>query len=104
MKIINAEAASQHGATVKFILNDTAIIFFPATQQHRDVKIYGLSYEDDYLGNAVAGLLTDEKVEVRFHKEYPDGRIQQIWHQLRAMPELTELVSRKFYYQGREIL
>ena len=33
---------------LKFILNENGILFFSTSQQHRDSKIDGLSYEDDY--------------------------------------------------------
>ncbi len=91
------------GGTVKFILDETAIVFFPAAQQHREVKVAGVSYEDDYRGNAVAGLVTPERVEIRFHRDYSDERIRSLWRQVRS---LTELAGAKFgtvYYQGREI-
>jgi len=38
-------------------MNEESAAFFPVSQQHRDVKICGLSYEDDYRGNAFAGLI-----------------------------------------------
>ncbi len=107
MKVANAEllqhALAQNGEIVKFILNDTAVVFFAAGQQHRDIKAQGLSYEDDYHGNAVAGLVTPNRVEIRYHARYSDERIRTIWSRLRALPELAALGSRKLFYQGREI-
>ena len=90
--------------TVKFIMNDTGIVFFPVGQQHRDVKVSNLiSYEDDYRGNAVAGLVTPDRIEIRFHRDYSDERIRTLWFQVRSAPELPNLESRKLYYQGREM-
>ena len=45
MHVINADLLDHPQGTVKFILNDRGIYFFPATQQHRDSKVQGLSYE-----------------------------------------------------------
>lgn len=76
MKIINSEllrtALTANGPTVKFVMNECAIAFFSVSQQHRDVIPEGLSYEDDYRGNAVAGLIVSGKPEIRFHSAYSD--------------------------------
>ena len=88
---------------MKFILGDTAIVFLPVTQQHRDVKSHGLSYEDDYRGNAVAGLVTPEGAEIRFHSTYSDERIRTIWTKLRTLPEFSDARLGRLVYQGREI-
>jgi len=108
MHIINGDlvrrALDHKGESVKFILGDRAVVFFPATQQHREIKTQGLSYEDDYQGNAVAGLLTSGRVEIRFHARYSEGRIRAIWSRLRARPEFAGIEPGKVYYQGREII
>lgn len=107
MEIINLtilkQALASDGATVKFILGDNVIIFFPGTQQHRDIKSHGLSYEDDYRGNAAAGLVTPNGVEIRFHKAYSDERIRAIWSKLRGLPDFSHTRLQHVTYQGREI-
>ncbi len=90
MHIINANLLYQAQGTLKFILNDHGIYFFPATQQHRDSKTHGMSYEDDYRGNAVAGLVLPDRVEIRFHQAFPDERIRAIWRSGLASPELAK--------------
>jgi len=103
MHIINADLLNQPAGTVKFILNDAGIVFFPATQQHRDVKSHGLNYEDEYRGNAVAGTVLAERVEIRFHKAFSDDRIRAIWRGVLMRPELAKAGFGRLYYQGREI-
>ncbi len=103
MNVINADLVDPAHGTVKFILNDTVIYFFPAAQQHRDSKSHGLSYEDDYRGNAVAGLVMPERVEIRFHKAFSDDRIRTIWRNVLASTELANVKFGSLYYQGREI-
>ena len=107
MEIIHPELLLQtlavQGSSVKFILADSAIVFLPVTQQHRDVKSHGLSYEDDYRGNAVAGLITPAGAEIRFHKQYSDEHIRAIWSKLRALPEFADARLSRLLYQGREI-
>jgi len=104
MFVIGAELLKEiQGRSVKFILNESGIAFFPATQQHRHVKIRGLSYEDDYRGNAVAGLITQERIEIRFHRAFSDQRIRSIWSRLLMTPEVAKAGLGPLYYQGREI-
>ena len=104
MHVINANLLDQAQGTLKFILNDSGIYFFPATQQHRDTKSHGLNYEDDYRGNAVAGLVMPDHVEIRFHSAFSDDRIRSIWSRVLMIPEIPKTGLGKLYYQGREIL
>ena len=104
MRVINADLLDQATGSLKFILNDSGIIFFPATQQHRDTKSHGLSYEDDYRGNAVAGIVMSDRVEIRFHKAFSDNRIRSIWRTALSSPELASARLAQLYYQGREIV
>ena len=107
MQIINPELLNEtlggKSSNVKFILNDVGLVFFPVSQQHRDVKTNGLSYEDEYKGNAVAGLVTSNGVEIRFHKAYSDERIHSLWLKVRALSGFENPLLGKLAYQGREI-
>jgi hypothetical protein len=84
-------------------LNEAAIVFIAAGQQHREVKLPSLSYEDDYEGNAVAGQVTPQRVEIRWHPAYSDERIRILWRLVRSLPELANAKFGTVYYQGREI-
>ena len=88
---------------LKFVLNENGILFFPTSQQHRDSKIDGLSYEDDYRGNAVAGLITFQHVEIRFHSAFSDDRIRNLWLRVLGISEVAKAELGPLYYQGREI-
>ena len=103
MRVFNSELLEHAQGTVKFILNDSGIYFFPAAQQHRDTKAHGLSYEDEYRGNAVAGLVMPGRVEIRFHKAFSDERIRSLWRGVLASPELAKARLGQLYYQGREM-
>jgi len=37
-------------------MNEIGILIFPASAQHATVKADGISYEDDYKGNALAAV------------------------------------------------
>ncbi len=97
------ESSAQQGLSVKFILNDSAILFFPASQQHNSVKVHGLSYEDDYRGNALAGIFAPDHIEIRFHRDFTDERVRNIWSQVCAQAELGFLKNWPVYYQGRKL-
>jgi hypothetical protein len=103
MEVLNAPLLKTLPVTLKFVMNDSAIAFFSVTQQHRDIKPAGLSYEDDYKGNAVAGMITGGRVEIRFHRHYSDERIRNIWRRVLASPQIAKTVHGRLYYQGREI-
>jgi len=102
MHVIGAHLLEK-SRSLKFILNDSGILFFPASQQHRDTKIEGLSYEDDYRGNAVAGIISEQRVEIRFHSAFSDERIRNLWLRVLAIPEVARARPGQLYYQGREI-
>lgn len=89
---------------LKFLLNDSGILFFPTSLQHREVKAPGLSYEDDYAGNALAGIITPDRVELRYHKAFSDERIRDLWTKVLKIPAVTQAKLGRAYYQGREIL
>ena len=103
MQALFGELLKQRQGTLKFLLNESAIAFFPVTQQHRDLKVAGLSYEDDYRGNALAGLITLERVEIRFHAAFSDDRVKAIWTQVLKLPEVAPVQLGPLHYQGRVI-
>jgi hypothetical protein len=103
MRVINAELLRERRGSVKFLLNDSVIAFFLVAQQHRDVKWETLSYEDDYRGNALAGLVTPERVEIRFHSAFSDERLKILWLRVLTLPEIAAAKLGKLYYQGRDI-
>lgn len=96
-------ALAPNGPTTKFIMNENGIAFFPVSLQHRDVKFAGLSYEDDYLGNAVAGMIVQGRAEIRFHSAFSDERIRNLWLQVLAAPECAGLPLGRPTYQNRPI-
>ena len=104
MHATGVDLLKEKNRNLKFILNDSAIIFFPVNQQHRDIKMDGLSYEDDYRGNAVAGLVMPGRIEIRFHRAYSDERMRNIWSRVLKIPEVVSAGLGPVYYQGREIL
>ena len=89
------------GYFVKCVLNSSAAVFFPGTIQHRDVKQEGVSYEDDYRGNAMAATITPGMIDVRFHQAFADGVVKEIFGRLLALPEMSWARGFTVRYQGR---
>lgn len=52
---------------IKAIFNNVGILLFPSSNQHREQKAIGLSYEDDSRGNALAAIIRLNAIEVRRH-------------------------------------
>jgi len=107
MKVFHEEllrqAAEPNGGMIKFLLNEQGLAFLPVTQQHREVKWPGISYADDYQGNALAGVFQNGKAEIRFHQAFTDERVKKLWRQAEAaLPQLAELVQ-NVGYQGRPV-
>lgn len=91
---------------LKAILNDSddlSVAFFSAHSQHREMKIGGLSYEDDYRGNALAAMVSRGKLEIRFHKAFPDSRVRELIQRIKSHPDLESLRDYAVTYQGRAL-
>ncbi len=106
MLVLGAEILSQWLSSGtpfagKVIFNQRGAIFFSVSRQHRDMKADGVSYEDDYKGNALAAMLAPGKIEIRFHKSYTDGVVASIVAELVGQPELRALRGWSVTYQGR---
>lgn len=87
----------------KCILNQSAAIFFPGAIQHRDIKQLGVSYEDDYRGNALAATITPQRIDIRFHKDYSDDAVLAIFTRLLKAQEMSWARDYSIAYQGRTL-
>ena len=98
-------ALSQDGYFVKFIASGSAAHFFLGSIQHRDAKMPGLSYEDDYQGNAVAGTISNGIIDVRYHEQYPPERISQVMGAIVGHPHVGGVLDDlRIRYQGRPVI
>ena len=98
-----AKEIASDGYFVKCIVNSSTAVFFPGSIQHRDVKRLGVSYEDDYRGNAMAATITPGRIDVRFHKNYPDDMVRSIFSRLLDIPEMDWAADFSIRYQGRNL-
>jgi len=96
---LKAEPLRQH----KAVLNETGILIFPASTQHATMKADGISYEDDYKGNALAAVFDARKFEIRWHSEFSEERVRLLLKIFGASPELSFLRAQSVTYQGKTI-
>ena len=89
--------------SIKMVFNASGAILFPASEQHRDQKSARLSYEDDYEGNALAAVLCNGQIEVRYHRDFNDAQISRLIDLLADQPELGIFRDWRVLYQGREL-
>lgn len=93
----------QGGFFFKAILNESGALFFPGSAQHRDMKVSGISYEDDYVGNAVAVTFTPGRADIRYHKAFSDQRIGTVIQTLLYQPQMDWAKPFQIFYQGRPL-
>ncbi len=97
------EAALADGRSLKAVLNEQGIVFFPVSQEHRASGAAGIWYADDYKGNALAAMITGGRIEIRYHRAFSDQRVAKLMRSLRDQPELTALGGLGVTYQGRAV-
>ena len=88
---------------IKAIGNESGIALFPEATQHRDMKVGGLSYEDDYAGNALALTIVPGSIEIRYHEKFTEARVRLIAERLKLLPDLDWLAEFAVRYQGKAI-
>ncbi len=87
----------------KVVINEQGAVFGPVSSQHRDLKAEGISYADDYKGNALAAMLGPGRIEVRFHKAFSDDDVGRLIRALSAESNLGFLREWRATYQGRTL-
>lgn len=87
----------------KMVINEHGAVFGPVSTQHRDLKAGGISYADDYKGNALAAMLAPGKIEVRYHKAFTDEDVARLLRALLDEPSLGSLRDWQATYQGRPL-
>jgi hypothetical protein len=85
------------------VFNENGAIFFRVNEQHCNQKAEGISYEDNYKGNALAAMLASGKVEIRYHQQFSDNRVASIVASLMEQPRLSFMKGWQVTYQGRAL-
>ena len=87
----------------KMVFNSHGAIFFPVSSEHRDQSGPGIKYQDNYKGNALAAMVSNGKIEVRYHREFSDAEVAEMLAGLLAIDSLSCLRGSTLTYQGRTI-
>lgn len=93
----------QPGYFFKAIINDSGVVFFSGKTQHSSVKINGLSYEDDYKGNALAAVISNNRIEIRNHRDFDLPHVESIIKALFQDQEIECLNGFSVTYRGQTI-
>jgi len=99
-----ASVVNERCFEAKAVVNSNGIIVFPQTQQHRDVTAEGISYEDNYVGNALAVMIRPGAFEIRYHKAFTDRQVAEIVRAIAKEPGFESLAVWQITYQGRPVL
>jgi hypothetical protein len=89
--------------SAKVVFNECGAIVFPAARQHREMEAEGISYQDNYKGNALAAMLAPGRIEIRYHNAFKDERVTQIVAELVRRPELATMAGWEVLYQRRKL-
>ena len=100
---ILADVAAGQTSEAKAVFNEHGIIVFPRHVEHRTMKRAGITYEDNYSGNALAAMIRPGEFEIRYHKSYSDRRVAQILSAIAAEMGFTVLGAWRVTYQGRPL-
>ena len=93
----------EDGYLFKLLANDTGVVLFPHTTEHRDATQPGIKYADDSLGNALAAMVKPDRIEFRFHKQFSDERVKELAVRMLDLPQLEFARSFVVTYQGRTL-
>ena len=88
----------------KLLANDTGVVLFPHTTEHRDATRPGITYADDSRGNALAAMVKPGRIEFRFHRGFSDDRVKLLAQRMLAVPELQFAIDTTVTYQARTLI
>lgn len=93
----------QPAFSAKAVLNEHGVLFFPPSGQHKDQKATGISYEEEYQGNALAATISPGRLDIRFHQQFTEERVMRIVSRLASESQLQFLRGWDVTYQGKAI-
>lgn len=88
----------------KLLANDSGIVLFPHTTEHRDATQPGIQYLDNSLGNALAAMVKPGRIEFRHHRKFSDDRVKQLAQRMLVVPAMEFASDATVTYQGRTLI
>ena len=99
-----AHMLENDGFVFKLIANDTGVVLFPHTTEHRDATQIGILYADDSQGNALAAMVKPGRIDIRYHRQYSDERVLALFARILMLPEMAFARCFHVTYQGRTLI
>lgn len=90
-------------SSIKVVFNEQGAVFFPVNRQHSDMKLPGVSYEDDYKGNALAAMIRPDAIEIRYHEAFSDQQVARIIRVMCDTIGMSLFSGHSVTYQGRAL-
>lgn len=107
MQIVGADIAQALAdgsrTSAKVVCNGSGAIFGSLHEQHREQRAPGIVYEDDDRGNALAAILDNRQIQVRYHAAFSETRVVSVLTTLAQHPQLQFFRDWQITYQGREV-
>lgn len=69
---------------IKVVCNDRGAIFFPVAIQHADRWVEGIVYKEGSAGNALAGMVYSDHIELRRHDSFSGTSVRAVMARLFA--------------------
>ena len=88
----------------KMLANDSGVVLFPHTTEHRDATQPGIKYADDSCGNALAAIVKPGCIEFRHHRQFADERVKHLAERILILPELEFAHLFAVTYQSRLLI
>jgi hypothetical protein len=67
---------------IKVVCNERGAIFFPVTVQHADRSVEGIVYKESSKGNALAGMVYSDHIELRRHDSFSATSVRAVMARL----------------------
>lgn len=88
----------------KLLANDTGVVVFPHTTEHRDATQSGIIYADDSRSSALAAMVKPGRIEFRFHRGFSDARVTELATRILALHEFAFAHAFTVTYQARTLI
>ena len=67
---------------IKVVCNERGAIFFPVTAQHAERCAEGIVYKEGSKGNALAGMIYRDQIELRRHDSFSEASVRAVMARL----------------------
>ena len=98
-----APLLEQDSYLFKMLGDDSGVVLFPHTTEHRGATHPGIKYADESGGNALAAMVKPGRIEFRHHRQFTDECVKRLAERMLTLPKLQFARSFAVTYQGRTL-